>query len=679
METIGTFYSDFVKNSFITRNIKKGKVPLKAEIAEHLSIEAKKTASFNLPASIADSHLLKEEEESSSLKTNALYSDIYQDLSVSYSVLKKQSELISSCLDSSSDNYKRFNKRLEQVERDLSDILFQSKELKKSEDFFAERFKTNEMIDLSLSTVNIDNANGLISMMAKTNDIKEFMPSPGALSLSYGDQPGVSISADLSGMELKNLFSQSGMPWQHRIVTLVDLQEFWLDVIIKVPPSMRNISTIKLECTAGGRGTVQNVELFYSEDNLNWFKPSGSDMNQRLSSNNIFIFSEISPLYWKIRLTKKGYDSHRGEEYEFLFGLKKILFITKDFKTDKIDYKQFLYSKPIKRKNGDPIDKVGLFFCESIPEKTEMNYSLVGLNKIDLENLERGIASLDSFVYIPIKKEDKIVPVIDFSKRAEQTSLIDPISLSTLTSVDQIGNYLDFNQDKSYIKSSQRVLRNAGNNEVGQNGNALKIRGLDNGWSFNGTRYETIVYVGATDGEVLDFGNTFIFIDGEEKTGQIVLSAGFHRISVYKENWISLDLSRGFILDPLYPYNHKYLVEGIADRFYGIELTEEQKKLIDPLSLYKKRFKYWEKELIEEKYEVFLQNKKTTLDIFSYNRDNNSQEKIIVYPSENGEVFSIVVESRSDLPIESVVLKVEQKSLDERSTPVLREYILKFQ
>jgi hypothetical protein len=57
-------------------------------------------------------------------------------------------------------------------------------------------------------------------------------------------------------------------------------------------------------------------------------------------------------------------------------------------------------------------------------------------------------------------------------------------------------------------------------------------------------------------------------VDGAKTTGKITLSQGRHVIEVHKDNWKYVDVSTVSNLDTLksaddlYPYNHRYIVEG---------------------------------------------------------------------------------------------------------------------
>lgn len=114
------------------------------------------------------------------------------------------------------------------------------------------------------------------------------------------------------------------------------------------------------------------------------------------------------------------------------------------------------------------------------------------------------------------------------------------------------------------------LFRNVGEKGLEAFGTTTKVRGVQRGWGFTDPYYTCVAYVQNPDGLFLDTGNEAIWIDEEAKRGQRVhMSAGTHRIKVHKKNWYPVSpglstLSSLIDNDPLYPYNHKLLIEGYS-------------------------------------------------------------------------------------------------------------------
>ncbi len=101
------------------------------------------------------------------------------------------------------------------------------------------------------------------------------------------------------------------------------------------------------------------------------------------------------------------------------------------------------------------------------------------------------------------------------------------------------------------------------------------------GWTFNEStqQYQTTIYVSSPDGHYLDLGDTSAYINGSLLSGEVFLPQGYTVFATSDANWLQADetVSNADDLeaaDPLYPYNHKYLVEGYpyADDFSGERL-----------------------------------------------------------------------------------------------------------
>jgi hypothetical protein len=103
---------------------------------------------------------------------------------------------------------------------------------------------------------------------------------------------------------------------------------------------------------------------------------------------------------------------------------------------------------------------------------------------------------------------------------------------------------------------------------MAQKGDVTPVRGQPRGWGFQDPYYKTTVYVDKSGGADIDFGGKAVIIDGASQTGKVNVSKGRHALQVHKNNWKLIDKSTVTDLatlktaDPLYPYNHRYLVEG---------------------------------------------------------------------------------------------------------------------
>lgn len=97
------------------------------------------------------------------------------------------------------------------------------------------------------------------------------------------------------------------------------------------------------------------------------------------------------------------------------------------------------------------------------------------------------------------------------------------------------------------------------------------VRGTPRGWGSNGLVYTCYFEILDPEGKIFNFGNTVCSIDGQAVTGTIRVSSGVHKFLSESKYWFDIAPSSPSILsteeelkiaDPLYPYNHKLLIEG---------------------------------------------------------------------------------------------------------------------
>ena len=97
-----------------------------------------------------------------------------------------------------------------------------------------------------------------------------------------------------------------------------------------------------------------------------------------------------------------------------------------------------------------------------------------------------------------------------------------------------------------------------------------KVRGYANGWGFEEPYYKTTIYTDNPDGIDVDFGGKPAIIDGVPLSGKNNIPVGAHTAEIHKDNWKEITVAGTHSLavlkaaDTLYPYNHRYLIEGYS-------------------------------------------------------------------------------------------------------------------
>ena len=394
-------------------------------------------------------------------------------------------------------------------------------------------------------------------------------------------------------------------------------------------------------------------------------------------------------------MTKQGDDGFFGNSYVYNFGLKSLLFLGKEYNKVNLNDKSIVCSKIIEPKKLKQITALNLKVCDSIPPHTQIKYELCPLTEEEIVDIKSGIIKNSDLRFYLADIQDRDSFTLDMLKLVSQPVLEGIQIDNSLSYKDRRDSDFLLNQDlNGTSKSDTVVLRNPGSNALFESiGKAKKIRNNIIGWSASDLYYSTYVLIENPNGEIIDLGDTEMMLNGKTYSGKLRLPPGLNQITSLKTYWHSVDLSTlpfnsEVKVDPLYPYNHKYLIEGIGSILYGQSTATliDSKPLIDiidPLNVYRTKRKIWQYRLKELSFEQFESEQKSTLDVFSYKVDNTNQERIVVKSDmENGllsaESFSIITKIQGSNPIKGLIFKATLSTEDLKSTPVLTEYLLKF-
>lgn len=88
----------------------------------------------------------------------------------------------------------------------------------------------------------------------------------------------------------------------------------------------------------------------------------------------------------------------------------------------------------------------------------------------------------------------------------------------------------------------------------------ILIDGVAAGWKLKDSYYSCIFEL--EEELEVNLGVNFAFIDGKKVNGIQVLKAGFHTFRTHETNWRAATTEDA---DPLFPYNHKLIIEGLDD------------------------------------------------------------------------------------------------------------------
>jgi hypothetical protein len=214
------------------------------------------------------------------------------------------------------------------------------------------------------------------------------------------------------------------------------------------------------------------------------------------------------------------------------------------------------------------------------------------------------------------------------------------------------------------------------------------VRGVPRGWGSDGLVYTCYFEILDPNGKLVNFGSTICTIDGQTATGTVKLSQGIHKFNTEGKYWYDISPASNLLksseaelkaIDPLYPYNHKLIIEGYR---YPPDFTGEKIYLGMDLSaeFYATRTSLFALENNTQDYSYF-----SVKGVGSYEHDSTTFAAIAVmveYDSNNSdytnELFAIKWRSGdSSENYKYVKLKAELETNDTGLTPVLTSYRLK--
>lgn len=699
--SLSAFYRDYVKESILKNYLRNGKIPKQTEIDEELSKTIEMSEDFSNPLLSSLDYLVQNGEPSSAKKTNKIFNTIESDLSVCVSAVVDQEDKISSLYDSAYSKMSGLQKKIDLIKQDVDKILFESKNTDVHEEIFYEKFSSLDMVDLNLSTVSVDIKAKEATLKSTEQYPIDLSSSAEAVQIITETNPKIVESTDIGEMTVYNIFKNNNKVWMHQVSATDPLSSVTVDLIIRVPSSQTEVNKILMEPYSIDLRTQVNIELAFSDDGLNWTYPDG-ESKKRLLQTTSLTFKAAKRQYWRLRFIKFGNDGFFSNFYVYNFGLKSLNFYGKNYdKVSRLDLGYF-YSKPMLFNNN--VKMANIKVCQdcvankgkNIPLGTNISYYLAPIYQSQLAGITSGSISSKDLYYYSLKLNDKDSATIDFLTTTENPPTNNIYANEALSYKDkrQYDFCLNFSLPLGYAKKETMLFRNRVNqNLYNALGQEKTFSDKLFGWNFDGNFYSTYLLIEDPSGIEIDLGSTEMYINNFKVQGKVNIAKGINYIVTHRDNWKSLDLTTlpvesDQVVDPLYPYNHKYLIEGFGNELYGINLSTiiDGKSLIDIIdkdNLYPRSQKScWAIKMKEVDFFVFESKNKNELDVFCYKIDNTNQERIVVKSDPDlglitNETFSIITKLHSAENIKGLIFKAVLETSDNKISPVLTEYLVK--
>jgi len=372
------------------------------------------------------------------------------------------------------------------------------------------------------------------------------------------------------------------------------------------------VSRIVYNSNVGDAGGGSTITCMHSVDGYQWFMIDHPAPTQSLDAGTVSWHFPLTKMRWlKFLLKKNNYDEQNGGTYYYNFGAESVRLYGSAYSTT--------VGNTLVTQGLQPLD-----YEDKVTHFTKASLDVCEEN-VDSENLGTSVkyylyASIDGDTWVgesqvePLSRKNKIWPsVANFSGAGKIDNTKDTESFDKLYDTGLYAYSLTREVDSDYIsygyKNGNYGFVNTAIPLIDEDNNTLsaqhisnslevwrnifdpsapgdKVRNVPIGWGKSNDRYYCRFYIGSSKGVMLDFGPSKCVINGTEQTGKVSVPKGVHSFSTSVNNWHNIytdsyappSNEEDFKdIDPLYPYNHKLILEGFkySGGFEGERRHEE--------------------------------------------------------------------------------------------------------
>ena len=541
-------------------------------------------------------------EAASASKFNRLSKEIVGDLKVLYNSYLFGEQSLANSLDRTLLETQRLSRKVKSLLSRVNRLLLTTEKTGGLLNIVGDGFSDVSLIDTDRTTAHIDLEGQTIHTEYFRSD--ELSPMD-AIDVSRITADKITItpldqrvrrSPGTRDSSLTDILSPRDQPWMYTVSTTSSDPvpvEVRIDCSAAANPGTGLVKTYKITLDPFITNNSILVAVQHSRDGVTWADIPVTDPIRKIQSPTVYLVDGLEFRYIRVIMTRDTY-TRLGPDGEYIhdFGIRRLgIHSVKNF----YNPESVLISKPhiVLDQNGNrkKFSKASLSVaCEHVEPDTEIDYFIAFLDQTLTEGEFQRV--------VPLNREDISGPQI---AEVSTASLLVTREIDT-TSPAFPGDSLAENVLlESYVSTNNIELwRNVGSNRRFYTVRQSDGRIVEDGWRYDGSQYSTYIYIDEPGGQNFDFGPSPISIDGVSLTGEVRLSEGIHLVKVREENWYSLEGLMGVtefdratkqfrgtqtkygdtgftiplddpaevdqnyrVIDPLYPYNHKLLIEGL--------------------------------------------------------------------------------------------------------------------
>jgi hypothetical protein len=622
--SLATTYKSYILERIMLDYLYNGIIPTSDELAADLDIYIQSHPNLDEPVSKNKIWHVDPGEHSSAEQIADIADTISQDVGVITREIYRIAKESSRFYDRWVNEMKRLSSYARQLEQRVDSLLLLNSDtigfFAYVGDVFGDMNKvdtesTTAKIDLHETTVSINPLLSELSMTGSAIDLSSITSQDVTFQV-VNRKPGVSYSAIGDGNILSNIFKTNNSRWVGRVVS-----DSGGEIVCELKADLkqeREVSRIAVEFSGPLGSSSSTVTCLYSSNGYTWNLVPSVDATKTTMTNLAWIFPLTTMRYVKFIIRKPAPDN---VDNSYIFSISYIRLFGNDYSTTT---GSTFVSSALQALNaeGNPIlfSLVALDVCQEVPIDTGIDYSIavsqdnetwtdwmfishssssdilypkiLNLSGADWKNndIEEDTTLLnDSFLQHSI--------VTEFSNSLLGTHLLGYRFKSSNYGAVNTAIQVSVDEDPDTVSNSIIVWRNTRYKNILDYPDTLTVRGNPRGWGFDGGEYSCYFEIIDSDGKFIDFGDRECSIDGSRASGVTKIAAGIHKFTTKAENWH--DISAAYIaagsnvssqevleeIDPLYPYNHKLLIEGYpypigtayqGDRIYkGTDMSAE--------------------------------------------------------------------------------------------------------
>ena len=548
--------------SIIKTNLQQGVAISASEVLDELHVLLQEVSLTDKNFSV-DESILSRREVSSAEKYNNSIDNLHKDIEDVYDAVLLMAS-------NRATNFERWKLRLVELHRRAETLKLSLNALLLLKKDTAGYFNTIEdylydinKIDTVNTTASID-TDGHVATIPMNMDTNIKLNLNNLLDrdvlFNVLTRPGLINYSVMPGLSVLNAFKEAPSIWQHRV--FMGSYGSPVDAELKVKLTEDTVTINRIEFTSHSSDTNFNtiVQAQYSIDNYNWTDIPFKNNPQTIAIKGFFDFEAIDVRYIKFIMTKLAHDYSVDGKYIYEFGAKNVSFFKRGYEQQSCE----IISTPLSVYHDQddistkmPFNSIACEVCEILPDNTDIEYFISKDNMQSWEGItpiNRVHATHPKIVNVGSKKTVK-------SSKDVKLDLVTSYSYVTAANI-----LLDHTLDAS-VKEIPYEHINVWR-DIGRNDDTILTRDIVSGWRFDGTYYTTYIEIENAYGVYMNLGDTQAELDGEIATGTIFISGGSHKFKTHKSNWKQIDAFDPADdddmrdNDPLYPYNHKLLIEG---------------------------------------------------------------------------------------------------------------------